>query len=182
MSEIFEPQKKGLALLAFGAVLVLGVTFNELVMKSWAGTKNDQQRGVASASGLSQVDWERELLETYNSDPNAPAVIGSKPSLHDELVFGFFEGKYGARLSSQGRIEAIEYLGKDEKDLINIDNKVGFLLKFKDVIADGAVEAQFVKAGAGEEQYRMMSRNAQVVAMATFKLSGEGKVTAVEFH
>ncbi len=181
MAESFQPQKRGLALLAFGAVLVLGVTFNELVMKSWAGTEN-QQRGVASANGLGQVDWERELLETYNADPKGESVTGSKPTLHDELVFGFFEGKYGARMSRQGRIETIEYLGQDGKDLISIDNKVGFLLKFKDVVSEGAIEAQFVRAGAGEEEYRLLNKSAEVVGNATFKLSGEGKVTAVEFR
>ncbi len=180
---ISNRSKKNLFVLALGAILVLGVTFNELVLKSWTTTNASDRNvaSIASVSSASQIDWERELIESYNTNSTSDAVVGTKPSLHDELVFGFFEGKYGAKLSALGQVEAIEYLGQNTEDLISIDNKVGFLLKFKDVIAESAVEAQFVGVDEGEEVYKLLSQAAQVVGLAKFKLNGNGQVKSVQF-
>ncbi len=107
-------EQKSVLILSIASVLIMTVFLNQwLTQTSNSSLTTDGNRNVASfepAAFAKDVKWEHDLAKHLASEKSGMVSnLAETPTLRDELIFGFLEGKYGMKLD-QGRIESLEFI------------------------------------------------------------------------
>jgi len=174
--------------LSLVSVLVMTVFLNEWIVKSQNGIENAASlgRGIASFeenNALENIQWEHDLAQRLSQEKDsAKSLLAAKPTLKDELVFGFLEGKYSTRVSNN-KIESFEFADPmaNEQPLI-IKVKAEFLKIFKSVFSVNFAKVQLDRKEAKREVYKLLGAGNQSLGLALFDLDDQGRVLALKFR
>jgi hypothetical protein len=172
--------------LSLVSVLVMTVFLNEWIVKSQSGidTATNTGRGIASFEEMSSVEtiqWEHELAQKLSQEQDAAkSLLAAKPTLKDELVFGFLEGKYRTRLTNN-KIQSFEYSeAQNNEEPLVIKEKGEFLKIFKSVFSITFVKVQLDRKDGKQEYYKLLSASNQALGLAQFDLDDQGRVLALK--
>ena len=171
--------------LSIVSVLVMTVFLNEWIAKSQSGvdamTGNRQLASFQDQSSVEEVQWEHELAQKLAEDNSAAkSLLGEKPTLKDELVFGFLEGKYKTVVSKR-KIEGFEFLSaKAGEEPLIIKEKEEFLKIFKSVFAVSFAKVKLDRREAGAVYYKLLSSANKPLGQAQFRLDDEGRVLGLK--
>ena len=148
--------------LSIVSVLVMTVFLNEWIVKSQHSVDmiTEGNRGIASFDDRDAVEgikWEHELAQKLSEEKeSAKSLMAVKPTLKDELVFGFLEGKYRTRLVN-AKIEGFDFTENQAGDQpLVIKEKAEFLKIFKSVFTVGYSKVQLEKRESGQEVYKLL--------------------------
>lgn len=178
-------EQKAVLILSIASVLIVTVFMNQwLVQGSNSAAFADGNRNVASfdASSLNDVKWEHDLAKKFASDKTpVTANIAEIPSLRDELVFGFLEGKYGMKLS-EGRIKSLEFIDAQAGEQpMAISDKEEFLTKYSEAFGLNFSEASLAKNANGEKVYNLVDSSKVIVGEVKFVEDDKGRVQTISF-
>jgi hypothetical protein len=176
-------EQRSVLVLSIASVVIMAVFLNQsLVNHREQEFASQGTRGVASFNPTDRdFQWEHELAQKLSTDTSARALaLAEKPSLRDELVFAFLEGKYGMKLN-KGRIESLEFIDAQagEKPLA-IDNKKSFLSKFSEAFGLQFSEVNLKEDKASEQVYSLIDSKRTIVGEAHFQLDDAGRVLALK--
>ena len=170
--------------LSIVSVLVMTVFLNEWIMKSQSGIDavSGNNRGLASFEQLSSVEsiqWEHELAQKLSQEKDvAKSLLAAKPTLKDELVFGFLEGKYRTKMTND-RIQSFEFTEAHADGPLVIKEKGEFLKIFKSVFTVAFAKVQLERREGKVEFYKLLSASNQSLGQAQFSLDDEGRVLSL---
>lgn len=103
-----------------------------------------------------------------------------KPTLKDELVFGFLEGKYKTRLVN-AKIEGFDFSENQAGDQpLVIKEKAEFLKIFKSVFTVGYSKVELQKREGNQETYKLLSSANKDLGTAQFQLDEQGRVLSLK--
>jgi hypothetical protein len=189
MSKNSMNSQKAVLGLSIVSVLVITVFLNEWIVKSQSGTDAGagSNRGIASfeeMSSIESIQWEHELAQKLAQEKDeAKSLLAAKPTLKDELVFGFLEGKYRTRLNNN-KIQSFEFTEaqtNSEQPLV-IREKAEFLKIFKSVFSVNYVKVQLDRKEAKQEVYMLLSATNKALGQAHFELDDQGRVLALKIQ
>ncbi len=174
--------------LSIVSVLVVSVFLNEWIVKSQAGIDaiSGANRGIASieeVGAVESIQWEHELAQKLSQDKDtAKGLLAAKPTLKDELVFGFLEGKYRTHLS-ENKIQGFEFLDqKNNEQPLVIKQKEEFLKIFRTVFSVTFAKVQLDKKESGFEVYKLLGSSNQTIGQAQFSLDDQGRVLSLKIQ
>ncbi|MBK9322042.1 MAG: hypothetical protein IPM97_03620 [Bdellovibrionaceae bacterium] len=174
--------------LSIVSVLVVSVFLNEWLVKSQAGVDAivGANRGIASFEEMGSVEsiqWEHELAQKLSQEKStAKSLLAAKPTLKDELVFGFLEGKYRTHLSGN-KIQSFEFLDQRNSDQpLVIKQKEEFLKIFKSVFSVSYAKVELDKKEATLEVYKLIGPSSQAIGQAHFVLDEQGRVLSLKIQ
>lgn len=173
--------------LSLVSVLVMTVFLNEWIAKSQNSVNSfsaEANRGIASfddRDSLEGIKWEHELAEKLaEENESAKSLMAVKPTLKDELVFGFLEGKYKTRLVN-AKIEGFDFETNQAGDEpLVIKERAEFLKIFKSVFTVGYAKVQFENRQGSHEVYRLLSKGDKSLGLADFELDEQGRVLSLK--
>jgi hypothetical protein len=178
-------EQKSALVVSLASVVLVAVFVNQwVVSKAEENGGLQGNRGLASyapANSMKEVKWEHELAKQLSVDESSAAAsaLAEKPTLRDELIFGYLEGKYGMKVL-QGRIRSLEFIDAQAGEQpLSISNKASFLNNFA---AAFGVEFQEVSLKSNTEQeqvYNLIAADKTIVGEAHFALDESGRVLAV---
>jgi hypothetical protein len=172
------------------SVLVVTVFLNEWIVKS-QNTGNsfvEGNRAIANFEGRNSADgikWEHELAEKLGQEKGttkAPfaGIFAVKPTLKDELLFGFLEGKYKTHLVDS-KIESFDFSDFQAGDQpLVIKEKAEFLKIFKSVFTVGYAKVQLESQQGSHEVYKLLSGSNKDLGQAHFQLDEQGRVLSLK--
>jgi hypothetical protein len=170
--------------LSLVSVLVVTVFLNEWIVKSQTSVSSlsggRQLASLQDRNSIEDVQWEHELAQKLAQDSEGVrSLLGSKPTLKDELVFGFLEGKYKT-LVRRSKIEGFEFATAQagEEPLI-IKEKEEFLKIFKSVFTISYTKVQLDRRENGAVYYKLLSAANKPLGQALFQLDGQGRVLSL---
>ena len=167
------------------SVLVVTVFLNEWIVKSQ--TQVDMMtgnRGIASFDDRDSVEgikWEHELAQKLSQEKvAAKSLLAQKPTLKDELIFGFLEGKYKTHVVGS-KIESFNFTDSQagEQPLV-IKEKGEFLKIFKSVFSVDYSKVQLQSREGNKEVYKLISSANKDLGLAHFLLDSEGRVLSLQ--
>lgn len=168
--------------MSIASVLVLTVFLNEWMLNSKVqglASLSAEGRGLASANldNTADIQWEHDLARKLASAELArPAVVGTQPSLRDELVFGYLQGKYGVK-SIGGKIQELEFLNQAAGDEpLKLMNHIEFIKKYSDLWSAPVAHVSLKTSGSGTEVYQVLDSKNNILGNAEFTLDSEGRV------
>lgn len=168
------------------SVLVMTVFLNEWIVKSQqsVNTIAEGNRGIASFDDRGAVEgikWEHELAQKLAEEKeSAKSLMAVKPTLKDELVFGFLEGKYRTRLVN-AKIESFDFTENQAGDQpLVIKEKAEFLKIFRSVFTVGYAKVQLQIRENNQEVYKLLSPANKDLGQARFQLDEEGRVLSLK--
>ena len=177
-------EQRSILVLSIASVGIMAVFLNQSLVNK-AGEQEFASTGTRGVASFNPTDrdfqWEHDLAQKLSTDTSSRALaLAEKPSLRDELVFAFLEGKYGMKLS-QGRVESLEFIDAQagEKPLA-IDNKKSFLNKFAEVFGLRFNEVSLKSETSGEQVYSLIDSSRTIVGEAHFQLDDAGRVLALK--
>lgn len=179
-------EQKAVLMLSIASVLVVTVFLNQYISQGPVSVGGDANRNVASfepATFAKDVKWEHHLAKELSSDLKTTAQLAETPTVRDELIFGFLEGKYGMKLAS-GRIQSLEFIDAQAGEQpLAIDDKASFLNKFADAFGLKFTSVS-PKASAveGEQVYNLIDSDKRIVATAHFVSDEQGRVSAINIQ
>lgn len=178
-------EQKAVLILSIASVLIMTVFLNQ-----WLASGSDSShalqgdRNVASADPnfAKDIKWEHELAKKLASDNSElSASLAETPTLRDELIFGFLEGKYGMKLS-QGRIERLEFIDAQAGEQpMDISDKLQFLSKYSEAFGVNFDQASLSKKTNGEQIYTLIDASKEIVGQARFVMDENGRVQTISF-
>jgi len=168
------------------SVLVMTVFLNEWIVKSQnkIDSVTGANRGIASFeehSSVESIQWEHDLAQKLAEEKDAAkSLLAAKPTLKDELVFGFLEGKYKTHLANN-KIQSFEFSEAQagEQPLI-IKEKGEFLKIFKSVFAIDYSKVQLDHKDGNQEFYKLIGSGNQNIGLAQFDLDEQGRVLSLK--
>jgi hypothetical protein len=171
--------------LSLVSVLVVTIFLNEWIVKSQNtvnfASGNRQVASLQEQSSIEDVQWEHELAQKLAQDhEDAKSLLGAKPTLKDELVFGFLEGKYKT-VVSRSKIEGFEFISAQagEEPLI-IKEKAEFLKIFKSVFSVAFTKVQLDRNESGAVSYKLLSASNKPIGQALFQVDEKGRVLSLK--
>jgi hypothetical protein len=171
--------------LSIVSVLVMTVFLNEWIAKSQnqvdAMIGSRRLASFQDQTTMEDVQWEHELAQKLAEDnDSAKSLLGAKPTLKDELVFGFLEGKYKT-VVTRSKIEGFEFTSAQagEQPLI-IKEKEEFLKIFKSVFAISFAKVKLDRKEDGAVYYKLLNAANKPLGQAQFRLDSEGRVLALK--
>ncbi|AHZ86457.1 hypothetical protein AB1A81_05660 [Bdellovibrio bacteriovorus] len=179
-------EQKAVLVLSIASVLLMTVFLNQwLVRGPDQNLANGGNRGVASfepSSFAKDVKWEHDLAKRMATEKSTMAAsLAEAPTLRDELVFGYLEGKYGMKLS-QGRIESLEFIDAQAGEQpMAIEDKAGFLKKYSEAFGMNYAEVSVASNAEGEQVYSLIDSSKQIIGKAQFVTDDQGRVQAINF-
>ncbi|KHD89338.1 MAG: hypothetical protein OM95_04220 [Bdellovibrio sp. ArHS] len=178
-------EQKAVLVLSIASVLIMSVFLNQWLVQGPETLTTNGNRGVASveAAALAKdVKWEQDLAKKLASDKNAlSANLAVAPTLRDELIFGYLEGRYGMKLA-QGRIESLEFIDAQAGDQpMAIADKAEFLTKYADAFGVHFDEVSLAQSSAEGPVYSLISGTKEIVGRAHFVTDEQGRVSAINF-
>lgn len=176
-------EQKAILMLSIASVLVMTVFLNQWLVQGPASSlSHDANRNVASfepATFAKDVKWEHHLAKEL-SKTKVIGQLAESPTLRDELIFGFLEGKYGMKLES-GRIESLEFIDAQAGEQpLQISDKAEFLAKYAE--AFGFTYSDVSPKAGTENAYNLIDSDKRIVATAQFVLDDEGRVSAINIQ
>ncbi len=172
--------------LSIVSVLVMTVFLNEWIVKSQQSVNaiTEGGRGVASFDdhdSVESIKWEHEIAKKFAEEKeSAKSLMAVKPTLKDELVFGFLEGKYKTRLVN-AKIEGFDFTENQAGDQpLVIKEKAEFLKIFKSVFTVGYAKVQLESREGSKEVYKLMSSSNKDLGQAQFELDEAGRVLSLK--
>lgn len=179
-------EQKAVLVLSIASVLLMTVFVNQwLVDSSDSALGARGNRQVASfepAVFARDVKWEHEIAKKLSSEKTGLiASLAEKPTLRDDLIFGYLEGKYGMKLA-QGRIETLEFIDAQAgENPMKIGNKADFLKKYADAFGRGYVEVSSASTSDSEQVFNLIDSSKTIVGQAHFAIDTEGRVQSLRF-
>lgn len=177
-------EQKAVLILSIASVLITTVFINQWLAGSNSLSSVSGSRNVASidSSFVKDVKWEHDLAKRFALDrESVTANIAETPTLRDELVFGFLEGKYGMKLS-QGRIKSLEFIDAQAGEQpMAIANKEEFLTKYSEAFGLNFSEASLAKKINGEQVYTLIDSRKLIIGQAHFVTDDKGRVQVISF-
>lgn len=179
-------EQKSVLVLSIASVLIVSVFLNQwLVQGPDASLSANGSRNVASfdaSSFAKDVKWEQDLAKRLASDNSITnGKIAEDPTLRDEMIFGYFEGKYGMKLS-KGRIETLEFIDSQAGEYPKlITDKAEFLVKYSDAFGRKFDEVHLVPASDGQKVYKLLNSKKEIVGQAAFAVDDQGRVQTIQF-
>lgn len=179
-------EQKSVLVLSIASVLLMTVFLNQWLVRSPGdGIVNGANRGVASfepSSFANDVKWEHDLASRMAKDTSSfSASLGETPTLRDDLVFGFLEGKYGMKLS-QNQIESLEFIDAQAGEQpMQIADKADFLRKYSEAFGMGFAEVSLSENTSTSQVYSLIDESKQIVGKAQFMTDEQGRVQAINF-
>lgn len=178
-------EQKSMLILSIASVLILAVFMNQWLVTSPQALETSGNRQLASfgpAAFAKDVQWEHDLARKMASDQSSiQSSLAEAPTLRDELIFGFLEGKYGMKLS-EGKITSLEFIDAQAGEQpMEISDKSSFLNKYSQ--AFGLSYSQVALSSAHDEMvYSLIDDAKQIVATAHFTMDDQGRVAAIHFN
>lgn len=174
-------EQKAVLMLSIASVLVMTVFLNQWLVQSPASSlTTDGNRNVASfepATFAKDVKWEQHLAKEF-SKSKVSGQLAEAPTLRDELIFGFLEGKYGMKLAS-GRISSLEFIDAQAGERpLAIGDKADFLAKYAE--AFGLKYSTVSPKADAQDTYNLIDSDKRIVATAHFVLDDEGRVSSIQ--
>ena len=180
-------EKKATVGLSIASVVLCAVFLNQWMMNQNSGVLGVAgNRGVASfdaASLQKDIRWEHNLAKKISQDSELnPAAIAHSPTLRDDLVFGYLEGRYGMKTLG-GQITSLEFLSIQAGDTPSaITDKVSFLKKYSEAIGLAYSDVSpAVDKAEGQEVYNLIDSSKRIIGTAHFHLDGDGRVKVIKF-
>ncbi|WP_347356452.1 hypothetical protein [Bdellovibrio sp.] len=179
-------EQKAVLVLSIASVLIMTVFLNQwLVRGPDQGVAAAGNRGVASfepSTFAKDVKWEHDLAKRMAREKfTAAASLAEAPTLRDELVFGFLEGKYGMK-TVEGRIESLEFIDAQAGEHpMQIADKAEFLKKYSDAFGVQFAEVSLAQNSSGEQVYSLIDSSKEIVGKAQFVTDDQGRVQAINF-
>lgn len=179
-------EQKAVLVLSIASVLLMTVFVNQwLVDSSDSALGARGNRQVASfepAVFARDVKWEHEIAKKLSSEKSALiASLAEKPTLRDDLIFGYLEGKYGMKLA-QGRIETLEFIDAQAgENPMKIGNKADFLKKYAEAFGREYVEVSSASTSDSEQVFNLIDSSKTIVGQAHFAIDTEGRVQSLRF-
>ncbi|AHI05361.1 hypothetical protein BDW_04265 [Bdellovibrio bacteriovorus W] len=179
-------EQKTLAALSIASVLITSVFLNQYLTRGSEALETSGNRGVASispAAFAADVKWEQDLAKRFSKDNNLQRVaIAENPTLRDELVFGYLEGKYGMKLAA-GQIESLEFIDAQAGELpMKISDRSHFLKKYASAFGFDYKQVSLAQSEEAKEVYSLINSNKEIVGQALFQLDDHGRVQSLKFH
>ena len=172
--------------LSIVSVLVMTVFLNEWIVKSQHQVDDfaTGNRAIASfdnRDSLEGVKWEHELAQKLSQAKDAAkTLLAVKPTLKDELIFGFLEGKYNTHLVDS-KIESFNFTDNQAGDQpLVIKEKGEFLKIFKSVFSLNYAKVQLESRNGQKEVYKLISSTNKDLGQAHFQLDEEGRVLSLK--
>ncbi|WP_413293219.1 hypothetical protein ACLSU7_17690 [Bdellovibrio sp. HCB185ZH] len=180
-------EQKAVLVLSIASVALMTVFVNQwLVDNSESALGARGNRGIASFEPgvfARDVKWEHEIAKKLSSEKTSfVAALAEKPTLRDDLIFGYLEGKYGMKIS-QGKIESLEFIDAQAGEkALSISNKASFLTKYADAFGLDYSEVSPVQtADASEQVFNLIDDSKTIVGKAHFGIDSEGRVHSLRF-
>ncbi len=175
-------------ILSIASVLIMSVFLNQwLVQSQDSGAPSASgNRGIASfqaGSFAKDIKWEQNLAKKIAADKSISAVsIAEAPTMRDELIFGYLEGKYGMKLA-QGRIQSLEFIDAQmgEKPLA-IKDIPNFLTKYSEAFGMNYDQVSLSQEGAQGTTYSLINSDKTIVGQAEFVTDEYGRVHSITFR
>lgn len=172
--------------LSIVSVLVMTVFLNEWIVKSQQSVNSivEGNRGIASfedRDSVESIQWEHEIAKKFAEEKeSAKSLMAVKPTLKDELVFGFLEGKYKTHLVN-AKIEGFDFTNNQAGDQpLVIKEKAEFLKIFKSVFTVGYAKVQLEGREGSKETYKLLSTSSKDLGRAEFQLDEQGRVLSLK--
>lgn len=178
-------EQKAVLVLSIASVLLMTVFVNQwLVDNADHSLTAHGSRQVASfepAVFARDVKWEHELAKRLNGETAFAANLAERPTVRDELVFGYLEGKYGMKMA-QNHIQSLEFIDAQAGEQpMAINDKAQFLKKYAEAFGGNYNEVSPSQGTANEQVYNLMDAGKTIVGQAHFALDDQGRVQAVRF-
>ncbi|MBV2169876.1 MAG: hypothetical protein KUL82_14315 [Bdellovibrio sp.] len=179
-------EQKAVLILSIASVLIMTVFLNQWLMQGPdSSLTSGGSRNVASfqpATFAKDVKWEHDLAKKLASDKSTlSASLAEAPTLRDELIFGYLEGKYGMKLA-QGRIESLEFIDAQAGEHpMAINDKAEFLAKYSEAFGLNYAEVSLVQKTDSEQVYSLIDSSKQIIGKAYFMTDDQGRVSEIKF-
>lgn len=179
-------EQKSVLILSIASVLIMTVFLNQwLAQGPEASLLAGNSRNIASfdsSSFAKDIKWEQELAKKMASEKSALfANIAETPTMRDELIFGYLEGKYGMKLA-KGRIESLEFIDAQAGEQpMEISDKTEFLMKYSEAFGQDYSEVSVAQNTSGEQVYSLINSSKEIVGKARFLTDEQGRVQAIQF-
>jgi len=178
-------EQKAVLILSIASILLMTVFINQwLVDNAHHSLEGHGTRRVASfepAVFARDVKWEHELAKRLNGDSAFAANLAERPTVRDELIFGFLEGKYGMK-TTQGRIESLEFIDAQAGEHpMAISDKAQFLKKYSEAFGGNYEDVSADQKSATEQSFNLINSSKTIVGQARFVLDDQGRVQAIRF-
>lgn len=174
--------------LVFSLLSVIGITLfiNQLGQSKLELASQTEARSVASFQSVDnrkEIAWENELAKQISENAQADGdVLASLPDIKEQLIFGFFEGKYGVRLA-EGKIENIEFLNLESgEEPTMILDRHDFLTKYKEAFSIPYTQFQKLAFKEGQESFKLYNQKNVQVGLAVFQLNQKNQVISLRFE
>ncbi|HEY8271049.1 MAG TPA: hypothetical protein VIG33_09180 [Pseudobdellovibrionaceae bacterium] len=168
------------------SVLVITVFLNEWIVKSQHSVNSltESRRGIASFEDRDSVEgikWEHELAQKLGQEKDTSKSFSAvKPTLRDELLFGFLEGKYKTHMVNT-KIESFDFSNAQAGDQpLIIKEKAEFLKIFKSAFTVRYAKVEFESRQGTEEIYKLLSSVNKNLGQARFQLDSQGRVLSLK--
>lgn len=167
--------QKNITIMSMCAVIAGAVLVNEYIVRN---IKSEQDRNVASFGERfepNQIKWEQELAQSVSKDSKTKTLLGTKPNLHDRLLFEVFEGRYEAKLD-QGKIQKISVL----------ENQAPIQMKTDDFLNDyGSLLRNYssytkTQVDAAHEDVQLKAKDGAAVGVLKIERDDKGRVLNIE--
>ncbi len=176
--------QKAVLSLSIASVLVMSIFLNQWLVGNPAQMINAKgSRQIASFDGgfVQDIKWEHDLAkELSQKDLQESAKLAERPTLRDELVFGYLQGHYGMKLL-QGHIESLKFIDAEAGEQpMDIPQKSEFLLSYRDAFGLDYRQVSAAEKSAAEEVFTLIGSDKTILGSAHFSLNSQGRVLAVK--
>ncbi len=185
-----QEQKAALAF-SIASVLLMTVFVNQWMIDNanYNSTSNalkgDRQVASFEAANFARdVKWEHDLAKRLNNSEESLSVnLAERPTMRDELVFGYLQGRYGMKID-QGRIASLDFIDAQAGEHpLAIGDKSKFLKNYAAAFGEAFNEVSLV-SGQNSKQtqsYNLINSSKVIVGQANFILDQEGRVQTIRF-
>lgn len=180
-------EQKAVLVLSIASVLLMTVFLNQWLVngpdRSLSGSGNRQVASFEPGVFAKDIKWEHDLAKKISNDKaNLFANLAEKPTLRDELIFAFLEGKYGMKLN-QGRIEKLEFIDAQAGEQpMAIEDKPAFLRQYAEAFGLNYSEASVTSTTDTNQVYNLIDSDKTIVGTATFELDHQGRVQVIKIQ
>lgn len=180
-------EQKAVLVLSIASVLLMTVFLNQWLVngpdRSLSGSGNRQVASFEPGVFAKDIKWEHDLAKKISNDKaNLFANLAEKPTLRDELIFAYLEGKYGMKLN-QGRIEKLEFIDAQAGEQpMAIDDKPAFLRQYAEAFGLNYSEASLTATTDSNQVFNLIDSDKTIVGTATFELDHQGRVQAIKIN
>lgn len=183
-------EQKAILVLSIASVVLMTVFVNQWMidnaehnLASRIGSQNRQVASFDKGSIERDIKWEHSLAQELNSNDSLQAHLAEKPSVRDQLIFGYLQGKYGMKLSDQ-RISSLEFIDAQAGEYpMVIADRVSFLKKYSAAFGRKYVEVASVQSAENpaEKIYNLIDSSKAIIGQALFSMDEKGRVKAIHF-